>query len=396
MKREDPLLRRPTLPYFAILFSTTALIGLGLVMVLSSSSVKSFEQNGNTYSIFIKQLLFLAIAISSSFIALKLKPELWVVLSRVAIFVSAGFLVLPQIPGIGKNVNGNTNWIGFGPFTIQPSEFAKFGLILFCALQLRRYEERSQSDRPLNILALLLPAVLVILSLIMLGKDLGTALIVMGIAGAMLFVGGLPIRNFVTVISAGMLFAAAFVITQPNRLHRFTAVLHPFSAQNYKFAGWQTAHSVMGLASGGFFGVGLGASRQKWANLSEANTDFIFSVIGEEMGLLGTLVVLCLYAILIYGIFRVSVQTKDIFSRYATAGIACWLMLQVAVNLGSDIGLFPVIGVTLPFISYGGSSLIANCIGVAFVLNVARRESGVKDFLAHRKSNRGQVSGSAV
>lgn len=394
MKKTDPLLRRPTLPYFAILFATFALIGLGLVMVLSSSSVKSFEQNGNTYSIFIKQLLFLAIAISGSFVALKLKPELWVALSRIAIFASAAVLVLPQIPGIGKNVNGNTNWIGFGPFTIQPSEFAKFGLILFCALQLRRYEERAQTENQLNILALLLPAVLVILGLIMVGKDLGTALIVMGIAGAMLFVGGLPIKNFIVVIGAGIVFAAIFVITQPNRLHRFTAVLHPFSAQNYKFAGWQTAHSVMGLASGGFFGVGLGASRQKWANLSEANTDFIFSVIGEEMGLLGTLVVLCLYAILIYGIFRVSVHTKDIFSRYASAGVACWLMLQVAVNLGSDIGLFPVIGVTLPFISYGGSSLIANCIGVAFVLNIARREPEVKDFLSHRRMRRAINAGS--
>ncbi len=357
-------------------------------MVLSASSVKSFEQSGNTYSIFIKQLLFLAIAIGLAVVGTRMSSEIWLKLARVAIIVSVGLLVLPQIPGLGKNVNGNTNWIGFGPFTIQPSEFAKFGLILFCALQLRRYEERVATERPLNALKLLLPAISVLLLLIMAGGDLGASLIVVAISAAMLFISGLPVRHFMVVISAGVAFAAVFVITQPYRLHRFTAVLHPFSAQNYKFAGWQTAHSVMGLASGGLFGVGLGASRQKWANLSEANTDFIFSVIGEEMGLLGTLVVLFLYAILIYGIFRTALQTKDIFARYATAGIACWLMIQVAVNLGSDIGLFPVVGVTLPFISYGGSSLIANYLGIAFVLNVARKDPNVSRYLRARRSAR--------
>jgi len=385
---KSSLLSRPTSAYFMILSATIFLTGLGLVMVLSASSVKSFEQSGNTYSIFIKQLLFLAIAIGLAVVGTRMSSEIWLKLARVAIIVSIGVLVLPQIPGLGKNVNGNTNWIGFGPFTIQPSEFAKFGLILFCALQLRRYEERVGTERPLNALKLLLPAISVLLLLIMAGGDLGASLIVVAISAAMLFISGLPVRHFMVVISAGVAFAAVFVITQPYRLHRFTAVLHPFSAQNYKFAGWQTAHSVMGLASGGLFGVGLGASRQKWANLSEANTDFIFSVIGEEMGLLGTLVVLFLYAILIYGIFRTALQTKDIFARYATAGIACWLMIQVAVNLGSDIGLFPVVGVTLPFISYGGSSLIANYLGIAFVLNVARKDPNVSRYLRARRSAR--------
>jgi cell division protein FtsW len=380
------MLSKTTAPYYLILFAVILLTGLGLVMVLSSSSVKSFEENGNTYSIFIKQVCVLFRALGLFYITSRLPAALWIRISRVAIFFSIAALVLPQLPVLGKTINGNTNWIGVGPFTIQPSEFAKFGLILFCALQLRRHEERINSDSPLNPVLLLLPGVLMILGLIMVGKDLGTALVVMCIAGAMLFIGGVQMRHF--VMGSGFALAIVFVITQPNRLHRFTAVLHPFSEKNYKFAGWQTAHSVMGLASGGFFGVGLGASRQKWANLSEANTDFIFSVIGEEMGLIGTLVVLTLYAILIYAIFRTAVQAKDIFSRYACAGVACWLMVQVAVNLGSDIGLFPVIGVTLPFISYGGSSLIANFIGVAFVINVARRDPQVMHYLRHRKSSR--------
>ena len=140
----------------------------------------------------------------------------------------------------------------------------------------------------------------------------------------------------------------------------------------------------MGLASGGLFGVGLGASRQKWGNLSEAHTDFIFSVVGEELGLLGTLVVLFLYAALIYGIFRTAMQTKDLFARYACAGIGAWLMMQVIVNIGSDIGVLPVVGVTLPFISYGGSSLIANFLGVGYVLNVSRRDPRVKSAIKSR------------
>jgi cell division protein FtsW len=387
-KLSSQLFSRPTTPYYMIISSVIFLTGLGLVMVLSSSSVKSFEESGNTYSIFIRQLLFLGIGLILSFVASRLPGSLWVRISKLAIYFSIFVLILPQIPGLGRSINGNTNWIGFGPFTIQPSEFAKLGLILFCALQLKRLEEKSHTTHPLNPLGLLLPGVLLVLALIMVGKDLGTALIVMTIAGAMLFIGGLPMRHFFVVISAGIFVSSAFIITQPNRLHRFTAVLHPFSTQNYKFAGWQTAHSVMGLASGGLFGVGLGASRQKWANLSEANTDFIFSVIGEEMGLLGTLVVLLLYATLIYGIFRTALQTKDIFSRYACAGIACWFMTQIAVNLGSDIGLFPVIGVTLPFISYGGSSLIANFLGIAFVINVARRDPQVKYYLQNRAAER--------
>jgi cell division protein FtsW len=156
-------------------------------------------------------------------------------------------------------------------------------------------------------------------------------------------------------------------------MSRFAALFNPFDERYYKFSGWQPAHSIMGLASGGLWGSGLGASKQKWANLAEAHTDFIFSVIGEELGLLGTLLVLVLYAALIYSILRIAIKTKDDFSRYATAGIACWFIAQVVVNIGSVTSVIPVIGVTLPFISYGGSSLLANLIAVGFVLGVARR-----------------------
>jgi cell division protein FtsW len=156
-------------------------------------------------------------------------------------------------------------------------------------------------------------------------------------------------------------------------MQRFAALFDPFDERFYKFSGWQPAHSIMGLASGGLWGSGLGASKQKWANLAEAHTDFIFSVIGEELGLLGSLLVLGLYTSLIYAIIRVALKTKDNFSRYATAAIACWFIAQVAINVGSTTSLIPVIGVTLPFISYGGSSLLCNLVAVGYVLGVARR-----------------------
>lgn len=358
--------------------STSLLTALGIVMVLSSSSVKAYETTGSTYSIFFKQLLFIVVGSGALYLAIHLKRALWEKLSRWGLVIGAIALVLPQIPGVGKNINGNRSWIGFGGFTIQPSEIAKVLLVLWCAMILRRFDEREERPTTFEILKAVAPAPALFLVLIMAGKDLGTAMIVMGIAFGMLFIAGVDSLALVGTGLLGLAAVAGFVVTSPNRLQRFSAVLHPFDPGVYKLAGWQTAHSIMGLASGGFFGVGLGASRQKWANLSEANTDFIFSVIGEELGLLGTIIVLLLYVALIYGIFRTALHTKDLLNKYACAGIGAWLMLQVAVNIGSDIGVLPVVGVSLPFLSYGGSALLADFIGVGFVLSVIRRDPEVR------------------
>ena len=377
--------QKPTAAYFLIVASTSLLTGLGIVMVLSSSSVKAFETTGSTYSIFLKQLLFIALGGSALYLAIHLKRALWEKVARTALVIGGVTLILPFAPVIGKNINGNRAWIGFGSFTIQPSEFAKILLILWCSLIMRRFHDRNEERGPFDLLKTLAPAPMIFLVVIMAGKDLGTALIVMGIAFVMLFIAGVDSRVLLGTALLGMMGVAFFVVTSPNRLQRFSAFLHPFSPSVYKLAGWQTAHSIMGLASGGFFGVGLGASRQKWANLSEANTDFIFSVIGEELGLLGTLIVLTMYAALIYGILRTALHTKDLFYKYACAGIGAWFLLQVIVNIGSDIGLLPVVGVSLPFISYGGSALIADFIGVGFVLSVIRRDPEVRAALRAKR-----------
>ena len=368
--RYSKIFARPELPFYLILWSTVFLAALGLTMVLSASTVTSLQENGNSYSIFIRQFFFLIIGTAAAYWAYKVRGTVWLRIARVSLTVSILTLLLPFVSFLGKDVKGNRNWIEFWGFTLQPSEFAKLGLILWCAYQLRNIDLNRDGNKSLLVL---LPAIAVISSIILLQKDLGTALLILLIFIGILFIAGAPLKLFLSVFVVGIVISSAFVFSSAYRMDRFAALFDPFDERYYKFSGWQPAHSIMGLASGGLWGSGLGASKQKWANLAEAHTDFIFSVIGEELGLLGSLLVLGLYSALIFAIVRVALKTKDNFSRYATAAIACWFIAQVAINIGSATSLIPVIGVTLPFISYGGSSLLANLLAVGFVLGVARR-----------------------
>jgi len=381
--RKDPkFLSRPELPYFLIIWSTVLLSALGLTMVLSASTVTSLQESGNSYSIFIRQFFFLILGAAAAYWAYKVRGAVWLKIAKVSLTVSVVTLVLPLVPALGKDIKGNRNWIEFAGFTLQPSEFAKFGLILWSAYHLRNLDLFKDTKKSLFFLV---PGFIIIEFLIILQKDLGTALLVFLIFTGILFAAGAPIKFFIGSFIPLALIGSALVFSSTYRMDRFTALLDPFDDRYYKFTGWQPAHSIMGLASGGLWGSGLGASKQKWANLAEAHTDFIFSVIGEELGLLGSLLVLCLYAALIYAIIRVALKTKDDFSRYVSAAIACWFIAQIAVNIGSATSLVPVIGVTLPFISYGGSSLLANLIAVGYVLGVARRTPEIAEGI---KANR--------
>ncbi|MFM8824376.1 MAG: putative lipid II flippase FtsW [Candidatus Nanopelagicus sp.] len=374
--RGSGLLIRPELPYYLIIWSTVFLSGLGLIMVLSASTVTSLEENGNAYTIFIRQLTFLVIGSFAFFWAFRVHGSVWPKIARYALSISIIILLLPFVPGLGKNISGNRSWIEIAGFTLQPSEFAKLLLILWCALQLRKIGDVAALGSTGK---MLLPGLFLVEILIILERDLGTALLVLIIFIGILFISGAPLKYFIGLGIGAVIVGGAFVLSSTYRMNRFVALFDPFDERVYKFAGWQPAHSIMGLASGGVWGSGLGASKQKWSNLAAAHTDFIFSVIGEELGLLGTLMVLALYAALIYSILRVALRTKDNFSRYACAGIACWFIAQIAVNIGSVTSLLPVIGVTLPLISYGGSSLLANLIALGFVLGVARRTPEVSE-----------------
>jgi len=382
LRKYSRIFTRPELPYFLIIWSTVFLCALGLTMVLSASTVKSLQESGNTYSIFIRQFFFLILGAMATYWAYRVHGGIWQRIAKISLSISIVILLLPFIPNLGKNINGNRNWIEILGFTLQPSEFAKFGLILWCALQLRNIDVSIKGKNPF---IAILPGLVIIEGLILMERDLGTALLILLIFAGILFTTGAPIKHFIIVAALGVIVGGATIISSSYRVSRFGALFNPFDERYYKFSGWQPAHSIMGLASGGLWGSGLGGSKQKWANLAEAHTDFIFSVIGEELGLLGTLLVLGLYAALIYAMLRVALKTKDSFSRYATAGVACWFIVQVGVNIGSVTSIIPVIGVTLPLISYGGSSLLANLLAIGYVLGVARRTPEISDGI---KANR--------
>jgi cell division protein FtsW len=287
-----------------------------------------------------------------------------------------------MIPGVGKEVNGNRNWIDLKVVDIQPGEFTKFLLILWAAYLLAKKE--SAEKIKFNVIALLAPGFAIVILGILRGKDLGTAAVVASIFSGLLFVSGVDLRKMGTV--AVILFAglAIGIVTSDYRRARFLVFLNPFDPNDYKNFGWQPAHSLLGLATGGVFGVGLGGSRQKWGNLPEAHTDFIFSVIGEELGLVGTLGVLILLGTLVYSIFRIALRARDPFSRYVCAGVGCWIGIQSILNIGTAISVLPVVGVTLPLVSYGGSALLTTICALGFVAGVSLRDQEVKKELVSR------------
>ena len=365
-------LAKPSSSYKILLWSTLALSILGAIMVFSASSIYSLENKGNSFSVIGRQLFFLILSIPLGYLASRQKLDRWKNLARFGFLISAVVLIIVAIPGVGKSVNGNQNWISLGFVDIQPSEVVKMLMILWAAHMLATREHAGRHKT--NVLALITPGFVLIMGLIMLGRDLGTTAVFAAILAGLLWVSGVSGKIFGGVIATVFSLIAIAIATAPYRAQRFLVVLDPFAPEDYKNAGWQPAHSLLGLASGGVFGVGLGASRQKWGNLAEAHTDFIFSVIGEELGLFGTFAVLLLFSALIFSIFRIALRAKDPMSKYACAGIGAWIAFQTILNIGSATSMIPVVGVTLPLVSYGGSSLVATYLALGFVLGAARRD----------------------
>jgi cell division protein FtsW len=372
MKTESrqTIFSKPINLYYMLIFSSLGLSLLGLIMVFSASSIHSLETKGTTYAIVLRQFIFLLISIPMAWVLSRFSLSRWRVFARLGVVVSFGLLAVVQI--IGKSVNGNHNWISLGFVDVQPSEIVKFLMILWAGFVLAK-RERS-GDVQGNVIKLIAPAYFVCIVLVLAGKDLGTASVFGFVLAGLLWVSGVRLSVFSGILAIGFAGIGALIISAPYRMARFSVFLNPFAADQYKNIGWQPAHSLLGLASGGLFGVGLGASRQKWGNLPEAHTDFIFSVIGEELGLFGTLLTLLLLSTLIFAIFKIALRTADPMVRYVSSGIGCWIAIQSILNIGSAISILPVVGVTLPLVSYGGSALIATYMGIAFVIGAARRD----------------------
>lgn len=381
---QKKFLAQPVNHLYMLLVSTSALTFLGIIMIFSASTIHAIDTKGSAISIVIRQLLFVFASVPIAVYLSRLTIAQWNMVARFGLSISLAILGLLVIPGVGKTINGNTNWIDLKVIDIQPSEFAKFFMILWASRLLAQKETAGRFHA--NILALLAPGFLIVMVLVMVGRDLGTTSVIAAILAGMLFVSGIRLRILGWAIAAAAIFLAFFIATADYRAQRFLVFLNPFAPEDYRFAGWQPAHSLLGLASGGIFGVGLGGSRQKWGNLSQAHTDFILSVIGEELGLVGTLTVLALLVTLIYSIFRIALRAKEPMIRYACSGIACWFLIQSILNIGSTTSALPVVGVTLPLVSYGGSALVTTLCAIGFVAGAALRDPEVRNEIVKRKS----------
>jgi cell division protein FtsW len=376
-------LESPLTTYYLILGATSTLVVFGLIMVFSASSVEALIADEASYSIFVRQLLFAVVGAVLAGLASRLDVSWWKRLAIPTMVVSV--LLLAAVIPFGKTVNGNRNWIALGPVQFQPAEFAKVGLVLVGAVIFANKASRMASMLHVA-LPYLIPVATVVLGLILAGHDLGTAMVVLVIIAAVLLVAGAPMRVFAIAGALAAVGVAVMVTGSSNRMDRIARWLDPTCQADPD--GWcgQSVHGLYALADGGWWGVGLGASKEKWEWLSEAHNDFIFAIIGEELGLPGTLMILLLFGILAWACFRLVSRTQDRFVRIAGFGIMAWLLGQAIINIGAVIGLFPVIGVPLPLVSAGGSSLVTTLVALGILLSFARNEPGCKALLDARPS----------
>ncbi|WP_308281275.1 putative lipid II flippase FtsW [Pimelobacter sp. 30-1] len=377
-------LDRPLTTYYLLLGATALLLTIGLIMVLSASSVSSYRATGDSYTIVKRQVMWVALGIPCAFIASRVSIK-WVRgLAYPAFSISLILLGLTAL--VGVEVNGNTNWLALGPVQIQPSEIAKLSLVIWASHIYANKERRLGNLH--QMLVPVVPGMILATGLVVIGRDLGTALIFFALLVAMLWVVGAPARLFVMSFLVVSVLALALAATNPVRMARISSFTNPLREDIYHSTGWQPAHGLYAMSSGGIFGEGIGASQQKWGSLPEAHTDFIFAVLGEELGLVGTLLVIGLFLVIAYAGLRVARETTQPFVRYCTFGIMVWLIGQMMINVGMVLAMLPVIGIPLPLVSYGGSSLLPTLAALGLVIGFARREPAAARALAQRRRAR--------
>ncbi|QIK09229.1 putative lipid II flippase FtsW [Streptomyces sp. Je 1-4] len=375
---------RPLTAYYLILGGSLLITVLGLVMVYSASQIKALQSGLAPTYFFRKQLLAAVLGGGLLLAASRMPVRLHRGLAYPLLAVSVFLMCLVQIPGIGVAVNGNQNWISLGgPFQMQPSEFAKLALVMWGADLLARKQDKRLLVQWKHLLVPLIPVAFLLLGLIMLGGDMGTAIILTAILFGLLWLAGAPTRLFVGVLGAATLIGALLIKTSANRMSRLACIGATDPGPGDQC--WQAVHGIYALASGGFFGSGLGASMEKWGELPEPHTDFIFAITGEELGLAGTLSVLALFAALGYAGIRVAGRTEDPFVRYAAGGVTTWITAQAVINIGAVLGLLPIAGVPLPLFSYGGSALLPTMFAIGLLIAFARDEPAARAALAMRQ-----------
>ncbi|MGW0764930.1 putative lipid II flippase FtsW [Streptomyces sp. NPDC002676] len=381
---------RPLTAYYLILGGSVLIIVLGLVMVYSASQITALQLSLPGSFFFRKQALAALIGGVLLFVASRMPVKLHRALAYPILAGAVFLMALVQVPGIGMTINGNQNWISLGgSFQVQPSEFGKLALVLWGADLIARKQDKKLLTQWKHMLVPLVPVAFLLLGLIMLGGDMGTAIILTAILFGLLWLAGAPTRLFAGVLSVAGLIGVILIKTSPNRMARL-ACIGATEPKSGVADCWQAVHGIYALASGGLFGSGLGASVEKWGQLPEAHTDFIFAVTGEELGLAGTLSVLALFAALGYAGIRVAGRTEDPFVRYAAGGVTTWITAQAVINIGAVLGLLPIAGVPLPLFSYGGSALLPTMFAIGLLIAFARDEPAARAALAMRQPRFGR------
>lgn len=355
--------------YYALAVSSILLFVIGAMMVLSASAVESISAEESAFGLFQRQVVFGVAGIAAMLVLSRLPSRLYRRISFPTFVISCVFLF--AVVPFGVEVNGNRNWLSLGGFSLQPSEVAK----LTCALMLGIWLGLS-AGRITTWKDALWPSGLAVgipVLFVMYGRDMGTALIFAMIYAAALFFAGAPLRLFLAAGAIGVVLAGGLIAVAPHRISRVSAWL---TGDCDPAAGcYQAMHGLSALATGGWWGVGLGQSRSKYNYVPEAHNDFIFAIIGEELGLIGTVLILVLFAVMAVAMARVLMRSSSGFERIVTGSILAWLIGQAFVNIGMVTGLLPVIGVPLPFISYGGTSLMMCLAAVGVVMSFARAPS---------------------
>ncbi|MBV8297126.1 MAG: putative lipid II flippase FtsW [Acidimicrobiia bacterium] len=356
-------------PLFVLLaMDVSALVVVGVVMVLSASSVEALRAFGSSWVVFERQAMWVVIGAVALLIATRTDYRRWRRPAVPLVLVALGLLLVVLVPGLGVSVQGSSRWVGSGQFRVQPSEFAKLAILLFTADILARRGAKGDVRSALRpVLVVLAVAAL----LVMAQPDMGTTLVLGAIVLALLFVSGVELRTLGGLLGLAAGGALLLGLAEGYRRARLLSFLHPWKDAGN--TGYQIVQSLVGLASGHWTGLGLGASRAKWGFLPNAYTDFIFAIIGEELGLLGTLLVIGLFvAFAILGV-RTALKAPDRFGALLAAGVTAWVVGQALINIGAVIGVLPVTGVPLPFVSFGGSSLVITMGATGILMNIARQ-----------------------
>jgi len=364
----QPRLHAQSRQFFWLLGLTLATVAIGLTMVASASAVDAFKETANAASIFLKQGGYALIGLALMLIISNVSLDVMRRFAMLGLMVTMGAQAATVL--VGREINGNRNWLDLGPVGVQPSEFLKLGLIIALSFQLSQLTGFQDEDLPIWKRVWFFSAVGVGMVAV-LSKDLGSGIIMVVLLMGLYLIAGIKMSYWYSIIAVGSALAFFLVSSSPSRRVRFDAWMNPAAADPMG-VNWQFEKGTWALASGGIFGTGLGRSKLKWSWIPEVENDFIFAIIGEELGLIGALLVVALFFALGLVMFQIARQQTDPFNRNLVVGVMFWIVIQAFINMGVVVGLFPVLGVTLPLVSAGGSSLIASLMAIGVVLAVER------------------------